>query len=341
MSDRYSTFAQALTRQRAALASVITAVTAQGAAAAGQLRGPGPIFLGMGASLSAAAAPVWQLRAAGIESYRLGAGDVPRPLPIGDHPVVAVSQSGSSAETLAVLDDVDRDRIIAVVNEVPSPIADAAGLTIDLGAGQDSYASTLGYTGTIAGLALIAEYWDGGTVHPSWIDLPDDLGSLETDLDLRIEEAAGVFDGTVGADFVAAGPSLASAETGALLFREVSRIPATGMSTRQYLHGPMESAGTSAHILIGGEREIRLARQLGDAGHPVLLLTTRAVEPSPSVRVLRLPQRFGAQQQIVEAFALQRLVRQVAITRDIPIESFVFHQDDTKTSPLVPAGGSR
>jgi hypothetical protein len=101
----YITFAAAKGTQAEKLGRAIEHVRDQveSRGAAGELSGDGPIFVGIGASFAAACAPVWALRSRGIHSWRLGAGDYPLPFPVTSHPIVGISQSGRSAETLAVL----------------------------------------------------------------------------------------------------------------------------------------------------------------------------------------------------------------------------------------------
>ena len=305
-------------------------------AAADRLRGPGPIFVGIGASDAAACAPVWTLRARGIHAWRLGAGDYPLPFPPSEHPVVGVSQSGRSTETLAVLESVAPDRRYAVVNRTPSPIAAAARTVIDIGNIPDSYASTVGYTATVAALGILADAWDGGRVDPGWRDLASALRETERLITGPVRDLAALFTRARAADFVGSGPSVGSAEAAALLFREVARIPATGMGTRQYLHGSMESAGGGVHVLFGEDREAEVAATLAAAGHQVILVTTQDATPARNLAVVRLPGRPPAQRVIIEALAMQILVAAVAEDRSVEIEEFVFHNADTK----VPAGTS-
>jgi fructoselysine-6-P-deglycase FrlB-like protein len=313
----------------------VTAVTAE-LAAAGRLSGPGPIFVGIGASHAAACAPVWTLRARGIHSWRLGAGDYPLPFPRSEHPVVGVSQSGRSTETLAAVESVAADQRYAVVNRTPSPIAAAARTVIDIGNIPDSYASTVGYTSTVAALGILANAWDGGRVDPGWRELPEALRETERLLTGPVRDLAAVFSRARSADFVGSGPSVGSAEAAALLFREVARIPATGMGTRQYLHGSMESAGGGVHVLFGDAREAEVAETLAAADHQVILVTSQDVACGPNLNVVRLPARPPSQRVILEALAMQILVAAVAEERSVEIEEFVFHNPDTK----VPAGTS-
>jgi fructoselysine-6-P-deglycase FrlB-like protein len=335
-SHGHITFAAARAQQRDALQGAVQRLRQDVTArqAEGWFRGAGPIFVAIGASFAAAAAPTWTLRRRGVHAWRLGAGDHPLPFPPTRHPLVAVSQSGRSAETLAVLESVGAELRYAVTNADPSPIAAAAQRCLPLGDLPDSYASTVGYTATVVGLGMIADAWDGGTVHPGWARLPEHVHDVEVAVAARAGELAEPFAAARAADFVAAGPSAGSAEAGALLLREVARLPATAMSTRQYLHGAMESAGGTAHLLIGDEREVALARTLSQAGHPVVLLTTLDEPPAAFLQVVRLPALPPSQRAVLEALVLQALAAQVAAQAGVDVEDFVFDNADTK----VPAG---
>ncbi len=337
MTGENITFAAARAGQAQRLGQAIRTVAAAAADLAGDLSGPGPIFTGIGASHAAACAPVWTLRARGVHSWRLGAGDYPLPFPASEHPVIGVSQSGRSAETLAVLESVESARRYAVVNTSPSPIAAAARVVVDIGNIPDSYASTVGYTATVAALGILADAWDGGTVDAGWHDMADVLHETERLLAEPVRQLTSVFARASSADFVGAGPSVGSAEAAALLFREVARIPATGMGTRQYLHGSMESAGDGVHVLFGEAREAEVAATLAAAGHQAILVTNEAIMAGPNLAIVRLPARATAapaQRVILEALTMQILVAAVAEQRAVEIEEFVFHHPDTK----VPAG---
>jgi len=330
--DGYIAFTEATATQAEELTRLVPRLETQLAAlgAAGAFSAPGPVLLGIGASLSAAAPAVWRLRAGGVPAWRLGAGDTPLPLVTGDHPVVAISQSGRSSETVAALESVAPELRYAVVNTAPSPLSELASRRLELGNIADSYASTIGYTATVTALAMLAEAWADGRADASWASLGERFRQAETSLAPGLDAAAELFAAAPSADFVGGGASLGSAEAGALLFREAARIPASAMSTRQYLHGSMESAGEGVHVLFGEAREAQLARTLADAGHRVLLVTS---DPGLEVRdaaVVALPESSEAQRPVFEALALQGLVRRVAELRGVDIEEFVFHNDDTK-----------
>jgi len=336
MIDDYIAYTQARATQAAELAAAVDRLAGSVAelAAGGRLAGPGPVFVGIGASLAAACAPVWTLRTRGIHSWRLGAGDHPLPFPPSSHPVFGVSQSGRSAETLAVLETIPFAKRFAVVNVVPSPIADLASALVDLGNIEDSYASTIGFTATVAALGLVADAWHGGRIDDGWSRIGDVVAMIDRDLAPQIRALAPLFATATSADFVGAGPFVGSAEAAALLFREVARIPSTGMSTRQYLHGSMESAGGGVHVLFGADREFAAAETLAGAGHPAILVTSEEFDAGSLVHQVRLPALPPAQAAIAQIIVVQLLVEAVAAVRDVVIEEFVFHNNDIKVPGL-------
>ncbi|BBB02208.1 putative sugar isomerase [Actinacidiphila reveromycinica] len=332
MSEGYLPYATARATQAEELEAAIARLgpSVASLAEAGLLAGPGPVFVGIGASLAAACAPVWSLRARGVHAWRLGAGDHPLPYPASRHPVFGVSQSGRSAETLAVLESVPPPLRHAVVNMTPSPIAGIATGVLDIGGIRDSYASTIGYTATVAALGMLADAWDGGAPDEGWARLGALFAATEKDLREQVRALAPLFAAATSADFVGAGPAVGSAEASALLFREVVRVPSTGMSTRQYLHGAMESAGGGVHVVFGDEREHAVADTLAAAGHPVVLVTSAPPPARPRLHPVRVPRLPAAQRAVLEILVAQILVEAVAEVRGVDIEEFVFHNADIK-----------
>jgi fructoselysine-6-P-deglycase FrlB-like protein len=322
-------YAQARATQADELEKAIERVSAQ----VKDVSGPGPIFVGIGNSLAAAGAAVWRLRERGIEAWRAGAGDHPVPFPHSIHPLIGVSQSGRSAETLAVLAEATDRRRMAVVNTADSPIARTAGRVLHLGDIPDSYASTIGYTATVAALGLLADAWDGGAIDPGWAALPDLCRGLDALLKDRMREVvAGLGADAAYADVVGAAPARGSAECGALLLREVARLAGTPMSTREYLHGAMESAGTGLHVLLGDDREVGVADTLAAAGHRVLLVTAAPVASAENLWTIPVADVPAAQRAVLDSLVMQSLAEALAHARGVEIEEFVFHHDDTKVA---------
>ncbi|MFD5142177.1 SIS domain-containing protein [Streptomyces sp. NPDC058401] len=337
MSGSRITFLEGQADQGAALARIADRVRTQLASPelAGLRAAERPLFTGIGASYAALAVPVQQLRDAGIVTQRVLSSEIETGTAGFDTDcLIAVSQGGRSSETIAAFECAAPGITkTALLNVVPSPLGDLADLTVDLGNEPDSYASTIGYTGTIVALDLIAGAVAGRAGDP-WGEIAEQTTAIHAQ---ATEIVAGLRERgarCIASDGVAAGASRASAEEGALLLREVVRMTAAHSATRNYLHGEMESAGNTLHLVYGDGREIELARSLAGAGHLTLLMTTAEVEPADSLSVVRLPAVADAVRVVLETVVLQELVAQLSAERNVPIESFVFANDDTKQGGL-------
>ncbi|MCP2329138.1 glucosamine--fructose-6-phosphate aminotransferase (isomerizing) [Hamadaea flava] len=281
-----------------------------------------PLFCGIGASYAALAVPVEALRRYGVPAYRVLASEVAEyPAAFDADVLIAASQGGKSSETIAAFEQT-RAATVAVVNVGDSPLAVLAEHLVGLGDEPDSYASTVGFTGTIVALDLIAAAVAGD---PAAAKKWDGIGELVRSVG-RIPDVASF----VAADVVGSGASRASAEEAALLLREVPRVPAAASATRNYLHGEMESAGGTLHLIFGADREVELARTLAGAGHQTVLVTTAAVDSDGKLSVVRLPDVDPAVRVVLETVVAQELVAVLAEQRGVVPEQFVFANHDTK-----------
>ncbi|NUT18584.1 MAG: SIS domain-containing protein [Hamadaea sp.] len=294
-----------------------------------------PLFCGIGASYAALAVPVEALRRRGVPAFRVQASEVAEyPEAFDADVLIGVSQGGKSSETIAAFEQT-RAATVALVNVSDSPLAVLAEHLVSLGDEPDSYASTVGFTGTVVALDLIAAAVVGDMAAAGkWDGIAELVHSVG-----RIPEV-GSF---VAADVVAAGASRASAEEAALLLREVPRVPAAASTTRTYLHGEMESAGDTLHLIFGADREIELARTLAGAGHRTVLVTTADVDSDGMLSVVRLPDVDPAVRVVLETVVAQNLAATLAEERGIKPESFVFANHDTKLGGVDPVdfGGTR
>ena len=112
------------------------------------------VFTGMGSSLAAARPAAARVAAAGVWANAIEAGELLHygldGLPEGSL-VVLISQSGRSAETLAVgqrLREAGGRPIIAIVNDLASPMAGLADLVLPMNAGYEATVSTKTYIST-------------------------------------------------------------------------------------------------------------------------------------------------------------------------------------------------
>jgi fructoselysine-6-P-deglycase FrlB-like protein len=333
-------YSQGRAAQPAALERIVPHVAAQLDELGGVLTARRPVFTGIGASHAALALPVRLLEEHGLPARRTLAGDlVPETVFADADLVIGVSQSGRSTETLDALAYVAPEHRAALVNAAPSPLAASAAHRIDLGSEPDSYASTVGYTGTLIALTMIARALAGRSstqITAEWAGIARLMEEQERAISTTVDEFAARAADTVAADLVASGAARSVTEAGALLLREVCRVPATALVTRNYLHGAMESAGRTLHVTVGDGRELDLARTLAEAGHPTLALTAVPLTSDGLLYVAPIPGHLSLPvRTVLQTSVVQRLAGALAQARGVDIEDFVFHHADTKTEEPV------
>jgi len=333
ITKQWLTFAEGMASQAEGLgASVRQTADWLAAGGAEPLRDRSLLFVGIGASYAAAATPVYSLRQAGVSAYRSACSDIPDDGPSLADVYVGISQGGRSRETLQALLTVPRERRVAVVNNPASPLAGESGTVVSVGDLPDSSMSSVGFTATVATLGMLAEWITTGATDPAW----HNIGALTETVITENDAALRAFATEIGSrgmvDVVAAAPNLTSAEQGALLFREGPALPSMAMDTRSYLHGPMDCAGPTSHILIGRHREGLLAEQLSEKNVPILLITDEEVTAPASI--IRIPALPAAQRSILEVALLQRLVQHTAAAVGRDIEARAFTRLDTKVDSV-------
>lgn len=263
-----------------------------GAQAASVARWGGVVAFGMGASAHAAVGFAASLRADGLPVAAASAADLHEGVPHGlAAGFLGISQSGRSRETVEALAAAPAARL-ALTSDPHSPLGATADTVIALGCGEDTAVTTLSYTATLQALGLLAERM-GGQPRTDW-DLLPDLASQVLHGDA--EPLAAALAGVACVDVVAAGARLATAGAAALLLREAGHLPTASFSTREYLHGPAETAGPGrAVLLFGAAREVPLALDLARYGARVVLVTDSDadVPASGGLLVVRLPRLGG------------------------------------------------
>ncbi len=305
---------------------------------------------GMGASSNAIAAVLSGYWSAGLTAAGWLGSELELAGPAAAaEAVIAVSQTGKSAELYSALQRLpERCPRLAVTDAEDSPIGGLADATIPLALLEDSAVRTIGYTGTVQALLLLRDALAPGHAPAAdWDRLADDCELLLGPAEQLAEQLLPALRGATGFDVVGSGMHAGTAGQGALLLREVCKLPASGYETYQYLHGPIEATGPGrALIAIGGAREARLAGAMAAAGATVLLITAAdgpdAADGQPGPTVFRLPRpdagpggpaRPGDLAQAVLAILpLQTITWQLAEDRGGTDGEFLYHQDDTKVS---------
>jgi glucosamine--fructose-6-phosphate aminotransferase (isomerizing) len=93
---------------------------------------------------------------------------------------------------------------------------------------------------------------------------------------------------------------------------------------------PMDA--TSACIVIGNDREVRLAQDMSALGCPTLLVTTRTdIASADELTVIALPEAPSTlARAVLEILPLQLLSWDLASRRGLRVDGSRYHQDDTK-----------
>jgi glucosamine--fructose-6-phosphate aminotransferase (isomerizing) len=291
------------------------------------------VLSGIGASASALIPAMVALRAAGRRAFAVSAGElrVDGAARLGDA-FVLVSQSGASAETVDALRYIEGAPVVAISAKGDSPLAQAADVWLPLGPLPDTPVATLSYTATLQALGMLCDTLLGTVERSVWDRLPELAAGVLDRSDAVVAEASERFAEIRALDAVGGGPAHASAAETALLAREGLRLPATGMETREYLHGPLEAVAPGfGAVVFGRERERALAAELASFGATVALLTD-APGDVDGVDVVELPEVPWLAAPVLQILPVQLLVEHTARRRGLTIGELRRQQQDTKVT---------
>lgn len=296
-------------------------------------------LVGIGASHAAAASAVYRFREDGVDAARFLPSELVMQTFGPEHLWGYISQSGRSAEIVGLAAGGQADASFAVTNYTPSPLGEACPRQLNLGDLPDSSVSFVSFTGTLLALGMLADYWAGREGAQGWKTLITEATDAVMAADADLKRVARMLAACPGVDFVAPAPSISVAEEAALMVREGPRLAATGMETRQYLHGPMDMAGPFAHVVFGGAREALLIDQLAERTQNLVFVTgSDGVTPTQKTQLtLRLPVKLadGLGFALAATMVAQRLTLHAADLVGIDINAAAFRRLDTKTDHIA------
>jgi glucosamine--fructose-6-phosphate aminotransferase (isomerizing) len=240
--------------------------------------------------------------------------------------VVGVSQSGGSPDLLEVV-RVAREqgaRTLAVTNNPASPLAQAAELSVDVGAGHErAVAATKTYTAELLALLLVIEGVRTGDGSPSpeeravLAELPRHAADVLADRTATELAARYRFAGTVVT--TGRGYAYPTAREGALKLMETSYLAALAFSGADLLHGPLAMADPDVPVLAvvgvgpGGHAMRDVLARLGERRADVVAVGPSDVDgarlriPTPHVDERYAP--------LLDILPLQRLALALALHR--------------------------
>jgi glucosamine--fructose-6-phosphate aminotransferase (isomerizing) len=216
--------------------------------------------------------------------------------------VVAVSQSGGSAETVRLLDLERRARVLGVTNTAGSALAQRADLALLAQAGPEFSVSCKTYVANLLTLQWLAALLSGrdeaqcvAPLEPAAELVAKYLQGWRANCEVLAEKLRGMRH----LFLTGRGSSLSAVGTGALIIKEAARVHAEGMSSAAFRHGPIEMLRPDMLIAVyrGDERtrelNHRLARDLlargahcYEIGHDATLAAFRLPDCAPALRPL-------------------------------------------------------
>lgn len=188
--------------------------------------------------------------------------------------IVAVSQSGESAEVVQLL-DLTRTRVdlIGVTNTPASALAELAGTAILTCAGEEASVSCKTYISALAALTWLGDQLTGEHTHfPTLVDAPQKVDQYWSGWPGSIEVLCQRLSAIEHLYLVGRGSSLSAACAGALIIKEAARFGAEGMNSAAFRHGPLELISESTLVIVfqgAGKTAAlnsKLARDILDCG---------------------------------------------------------------------------
>ena len=205
-------------------------------------RGNDVVLVGSGSSLFVAMLGALALRRRGVRAAAMPATEAAfERTSYRGRTVVALSQSGRSADVLAAVETLAPERLIALTNDATSPLASRADLVLDIAAGSErAVPASKSVTAMIAvvlwGAALV-----GGTTERSAASLratADDIDTwLVSDAIAGVERAAQRIARRHSVAVVGAGYGVPVALELALKLKEASYVHAEGFAAGEFRHG--------------------------------------------------------------------------------------------------------
>ncbi len=251
--------------------------------------------------------------------------------------VLAVSQSGETADTLAAVREA-REKgalVAAICNVVGSTLAREAGRGIYLHAGPEiSVASTKAFSCQVAALLMMALKLgrgrrlsrENGLALCREIEAFPEVVRLVLDRNAEIARAAERLAAAEHAFFIGRGMLYPVALEGALKLKEISYIHAEGYHAAELKHGPIALLTPEVPVVAlacdvpGRDKILANIAECAARSAPVIALATEGDDAVQAETVIRLPRTSRWVAPVPAAVALQLLAYHVARLRGCEID---------------------
>jgi len=299
------------------------------------------VLVGCGTSLHAGMVGEYAFEdVAGISAEVQQAAEFRYRNPIVDYHdlVIAISQSGETADTLAAIRKAKEKgtMILGLVNVVGSAIARETGRGVFIHAGPEiSVASTKAFTGQVAVLLLMALKLGRGRrlSQEHGLDLAREINQLPEMIDFVLKQndaIAKVAERMAKSDhafFIGRGPMHPVALEGALKLKEISYVHAEGYHAAELKHGPIALLTPGTPVIVLANQTSVLDKVWSNAeeckargAHIVAVVTEGHPRTDLTDDIIVIPKCSPLVATIPAAVALQLLAYHVARIRGCSID---------------------
>jgi glucosamine--fructose-6-phosphate aminotransferase (isomerizing) len=234
---------------------------------------------------------------------------------------IAISQSGKSPDLLAQARAARESgaRVVALVNDASSPLAELSHVCLPLHAGPErSVAATKSFIASISALLQLIAHWSEDEVLLDALTrLPDQLtASAGLDWGTPVEALASANNLLV----IGRGLGFGIAQEAALKFKETSELHAEAFSAAELMHGPVALVGSGFPVLVFSQQDATrsgvrvLVERLEEIGAQVWVAEEGTSEPE------RLPIVHGVHPACAPLLMIQSfygLANRVALARGL------------------------
>jgi len=262
-------------------------------------------------------------------------------VPHADTLVVAISQSGETADTLAAVKyarSLGMERTLAICNSAESAIVRECALKFLTRAGPEiGVASTKAFTTQLVALFMLAATLakqagqlseDDETVHLAALrHIPVAVQKVLA-LEPKIEEWAEQFAARQHALFLGRGHHYPIALEGALKLKEISYIHAEAYPAGELKHGPLALVDRDMPVISVAPNDLLLEKMKSNLQEVrarggelyVFADADSEVVESEGVHIIRLPEHYGLLSPVLHIVALQLLAYHVALVKGTDVD---------------------
>jgi len=248
--------------------------------------------------------------------------------------VLAISQSGETADTLAALKEAQQKgaTALAICNGVGSTIARTSDGGVYLHAGPEiGVASTKAFTSQVAVLAMIAlllgrqrrlSIENGTDIAKAMMELPE-LVQNTLQLSDSIAEIAKQYSTAGNFLYLGRHFNYPVAMEGALKLKEISYIHAEGYPAAEMKHGPIALIDENMPVVVVAPKDslfdkvISNVREIKARGGRVIAVTTDDCHPLDEIadHIIKVPKTLPMLMPIITCIPLQLLAYHIAVLR--------------------------